>query len=1095
VKSPRPLDSRAFRTPNRDFGILPFWFLNGELNEDEMRWQLRELRDKGMQGVVFHGRYGLEMPYLGDTYLDRIRFGVEEANRLGLASWIYDEMNWPSGTADKRVLRERPDLAQRYLECVSFTIRGPWFMCLTGEDSRYLDFERSTPVAMFAVGEDGTVIDLTRNLSFKKVVPWEVPPGAWRLCYIVEKRADYYIDALDPEATATFLRLGYDPYVDALGNGSRDAEGRSFVGFYSDEPAMHYFLTAGDNPIIPWTKDMFRRFEERNGYDLRSKLLDLFFDLRPEGARTRHDFYNTTTAFYSDAYYRQIHDWCRRNDVLFTAHLLYEEWIRQTVRVEGNPFRHYEQMDIVAVDHLYPVIGTREAPDQHVAMKLASSAAHHSGSERLICESFGGIFMDATMQRMKWIADWEYVLGVNVLNPHGFHYTFEGARKRDWPPSMFYQYPWWSYYGEFSAYMSRTSEMLTGGRHVAKVAMVWPMNAMFAAYLPHVRTPDATLIEAGLNVLTDLLLRLHHDFDYVDEDVLAEADVSDGKLHIIDEDYELILVPPMFCARESTVDALERFIGAGGHALGILHAPERAFSADGMIDVAARMQALLGTRGEAGTRNFEVLRNQHGAGAGAFVAGDSGTLLAGPGREREELSRVLDAAVRSLIEPDVELSNPDVFVLHRRRDDGDLYFLVNTTFEPQHAEVKLPGESLPVLWDPASGNHESVPRIGKHDGWTAFEVTLPPVGSTFVVTGAPAAEDQSFPSGNGVLAREGGSGDGVSPTAESLELTGPWAFEPDGPNALVVKAWRAAPEEDGEGPEVYAGPDVDDAGWQPVVAGAWAYQLPAEPTRPWPIPVWYRIQFEVEDAPEQPSLLVDGFAGDDAEVWLNGERVTRTPTRSRIDAQMQEIDLNGLVPAGRNLLAVRLVLRDATGGLVDHVKILGRFAVSGDDEHGYRLVAPPPAIDATSWTEQGYPFFSGRGVYRATFDFSEAEAETRHVLEVQMHDDVLEVEVNGESAGVRLWNPYVVDVTGHLRSGSNEVALRVANTPANVLYGVARPSGLAGTPCLLTHSASGDRVTAVPESHESNGAHVTGQDEAASGATGATTHGPDRGSE
>src|SRR3712207_4393080 len=162
-------------------------------------------------------------------------------------------MNWPSGTADKRVLTQRPDLSQRYLECVSFTIRGPWFMCLTGEDSRYLDFERSTPVAAFAVSEDGQTIDLTANLSFEKVVPWEVPPGSWRLAYVVEKRADYYIDAIDPEATAEFLRIGYDPYAEAVGERMPE----QFVGFYTDEPAMHYYLTGADNPIIPWTKDMF----------------------------------------------------------------------------------------------------------------------------------------------------------------------------------------------------------------------------------------------------------------------------------------------------------------------------------------------------------------------------------------------------------------------------------------------------------------------------------------------------------------------------------------------------------------------------------------------------------------------------------------------------------------------------------------------------------------------------------------------------------------------------------------------------------------------------------------------------------------------
>src|SRR5947207_6388845 len=217
----------AFRSPTREFGILPFWFLNGELDPGEMRWQLRELAAKGMHGVILHGRYGLEMPYLSERYLERIRLAADEARGLGLAVWIYDEMNWPSGTADKRVLRARPDLAQRYIECVSFTIDGPWVLCLTGEDSRYLDFERSAPVAAFAIGERGEVIDLTPNLSFGKVVPWEVPPGEWRLAYVVEKRADYYIDALDPEATRTLIELGDDPYLRALnGPGGAPRGGR-----------------------------------------------------------------------------------------------------------------------------------------------------------------------------------------------------------------------------------------------------------------------------------------------------------------------------------------------------------------------------------------------------------------------------------------------------------------------------------------------------------------------------------------------------------------------------------------------------------------------------------------------------------------------------------------------------------------------------------------------------------------------------------------------------------------------------------------------------------------------------------------------------
>src|SRR5919199_2078571 len=100
-----PLDLTHFREPAREYGILPFWFLNGELEPDEMRRQLHEFRDKRMAGIILHGRYGLEVPYLSSGYLERISQAVQEGTELGLQTWIYDEMNWPSGAADGKVLQ------------------------------------------------------------------------------------------------------------------------------------------------------------------------------------------------------------------------------------------------------------------------------------------------------------------------------------------------------------------------------------------------------------------------------------------------------------------------------------------------------------------------------------------------------------------------------------------------------------------------------------------------------------------------------------------------------------------------------------------------------------------------------------------------------------------------------------------------------------------------------------------------------------------------------------------------------------------------------------------------------------------------------
>jgi len=199
--------------------------------------------------------------------------------------------------------------------------------------------------------------------------------------------------------------------------------------------------------------------------------------------------------------------------------------------------------------------------------------------------------------------------------------------------------------------------------------------------------------------------------------------------------------------------------------------------------------------------------------------------------------------------------------------------------------------------------------------------------------------------------------------------------------------------------------------------------------------------------------VIDGFDGSHHELFLNGEPVTATPVRSSFDAQMRSVVLTPLVRTGRNVLGVRLVVDEPTGGIVDNVKLTGSFALGGGGATAYRLVAPVEQLEPASWTEQGYPFFSGTGVYRRTFDLPASFAAHRVFLEVPMRDDVLEVDVNGTPAGVRLWDPYVVEVTDLVHQGENEVALSVTNTLANLLNGMTRPSGLAGPPSLVPHAS------------------------------------------
>jgi hypothetical protein len=290
-------------------------------------------------------------------------------------------------------------------------------------------------------------------------------------------------------------------------------------------------------------------------------------------------------------------------------------------------------------------------------------------------------------------------------------------------------------------------------------------------------------------------------------------------------------------------------------------------------------------------------------------------------------------------------------------------------------------------------------------------------------------------------------------------LDGPWRFELESLNALVLDRWQASPER--EGSAGVSPDDADPAGWVAAGHGAWSYQLGAEPTRAYPIPVWYRVHVDVDDVPSRVELVIDGFDGSDHRLHLNGAEVTATPVRASFDAQMRSVDLTSQLREGANELAIRLVVAGPTGGIVDRVKLMGTFSLAGSAEDGWRIAAPVDELPAAPWTEHGHPFLSGTAMYRRSFDLPAGFAGHRAFLDVPTGDDVIEVSVNGRSAGVRLWDPYEVEVTDLLEPGTNQVAIAATNTLANLLNGDARASGLAGPPRLLARSSFEFDLTAA----------------------------------
>ena len=93
-----------------------------------------------------------------------------------------------------------------------------------------------------------------------------------------------------------------------------------------------------------------------------------------------------------------------------------------------------------------------------------------------------------------------------------------------------------------------------------------------------------------------------------------------------------------------------------------------------------------------------------------------------------------------------------------------------------------------------------------------------------------------------------------------------------------------------------------------------------------------------------------------------------------------------------------------------------------------------------SWTEnanEGVKYFSGTAAYNKTVVALQSwfRPGVKIVLNLGMVKDIAEVSVNGKALGTLWKEPYQVDVTNTLKSGANQLEIKVTNQWTNRLAG------------------------------------------------------------
>ncbi|KPK65735.1 MAG: hypothetical protein AMK73_02150 [Planctomycetes bacterium SM23_32] len=966
----------AFAEPGSAYRGKPFWAWNGKLDSEELRRQIRVMHRMGLGGFFMHSRVGLATEYLSEEWFRMVRACVDEARKLGMEAWLYDEDRWPSGAAGGLVTRD-PRCQHKNLQMV---IREP------GE-ARF-DEE---PLALFSARLSGTDATDVRRLGPDGLGAVE-PADAKLLAFFVVADAPSswyndatYLDTMSHEAVQRFIEVTYDAYRERIG----EEFGPLVPGIFTDEP-NHGGLYGGPlyemkrEARLPWTPKLPEVFRDRYGYDILDHLPELFF--RVDGrelSQPRHHYHDCKTFLFVDAFGRQIYEWCEENGLKFTGHVLSEESLKSQTSVVGSAMRFYEFMQAPGIDIL------TEHGHEYATAKQCSSVLRQTGRRWLLSELYGCTGWDFPFEGHKAVGDWQAACGINLRCQHLSWYTMAGQAKRDYPASIHYQSPWWEHYPAVEDYFGRVDAVMSRGRAVRRLLVVHPVESVWArTTISWHQDEGISRLEADFERLIQWLLDGHVDFDFGDEEMmarLAAVEAADGPtLKVGEAPYAVALVPPTETLRGTTLALLRDFKQAGGK---VVFCEPVA----GHVDALASEEA-------------------------AALAGECECV---PMEKDAVVAAVEDARLVGIADANGAQKANVLYLLHREGDELRL-FMCNADRRngtgPLSVSVQATGNVQ--LWDAETGRRYAVAAEQAHGG-VRFATSLAPSGSRlFVVT--PAEED-------------------LPPVPAFTEVTAlqiaddGWTAELTEPNVLVLDM----PEHrigDGEWQEplevLKADGEIRKAVGLPLRGGSmvqpWARRKTEGPSGPFAL----RYRFHVDEAPpgplhlaiEQPHRLSIG---------LNGRAVsTDAECGWWVDRSLRLLPLDeGALKVGENELLVAGTMDDETN--LEICYLLGDFAVTVDGADA-RITGPLSRAGLGDWREQGLPFYSGSVVHRADVQLKRGQGDRVFVEVPEFRGACARVLVDGREAGVIGWQPHELEVTDLLpREGQARLAVEVVGHRRN----------------------------------------------------------------
>ena len=993
--------AEAFKNPPVKNRIKPFWFWNGSMKEEEIEYQIREMKEKGIGGAFICPRQGLKTSYLSAEWFHKVRFACAKANEQGIENWLYDEYPYPSGMSGGEVLLRHPEAEQQLLKSVTLTARGGetivrelgWGEILYAKARRTDMTDHKEVIDLNpAIGilqkeeiyqQTGlTAYNHKRFFSYRPihVLETKLPEGVWQITIFYQEALGdfkYYGGFFDPcnkRAVQTFLETTHEKYREYLG----DQFGRTIHGMFSDEVGL-----LGE---IPWSRQLPQAFLAEKGYSLTEVLPAMTDAGYPDAGQIRYDYMDVLHRLFVGSYHKQVTDWCKEHGLYYATEV-------PSMRMSTQRYS-----DVIGGDTAHEKLGRplewiydRYLGDIRYNSRSAASLARQLDKQYAMVESFHSVGWSMTLQDAKWMIDRIGSDGINLFNFHAFYYTIDSITKHDAPPSQFIQNPYWKHYRKLADYTGRMSVLNTYTTVAADIAVLDPVATLwsllgnpfhgfrYGGNDPAEEEMCKAIVDAWKWVCKTILFE-QLNYDNLDTEIMEQAKIENGAICLGRAAYRVLVIPPVIRMEAYAVAKIKEFLDCGGSVIQLGEID--LFAADPRIRYVKDRSCFLNTLKQVYHPRITF--------------------------------RPADADRKSFITSVRKGNDGETFVFisnqERKPAEGILCFS-ETVFEGA------------CKWNLESGEKMPLPVTER-----SLKLAFAPFESHCIELVQEAADSKTeelpvltIDTGKPMKVRIGG---GNILRFEYFE------FSTDGSNWQRTDV-KTVIEQLAETKSL-GGEQIQYEGM---------FGTPRVLSPAYPLELYYRTEFFAETLPGQVYLLMDtGSIEGDYTIRLNGIRLERSSWESIFINDQNNIrqDISAYIKKGTNLLEIRVLAEHDACGIRDPLYLNGNFGVR-EDEVCPAIISMPDQARYTDHYIKGFPYYSGTFYYETVISVSNGLAGRPCMLEFDFGNsrfDCMEVLVNGCSLDVRAFTPYRWKVPeGILTAGENRLELRVTNTLANMLDG------------------------------------------------------------